>query len=435
MDHLAPRRSDPARRVRNGPRAWRRGHAVHGRGATPDRDRAVSPADRQAALLDGDAAATRQGGLCLADSGSPQLLARTNLACHSSRIGPAFAAAASSRASDSTSGPSALPRPLPAVSEPCAERAAAPGLGAERDVALLGSSSASASKCRPMRVVAKPKRGRCRGGRNAVRNARILPAAEVGQCLGHERHGLPPAGLRELYASGSIRAACVERCAAHDGARRGLRQERLRRRRGRSAASRCCRTAGRRTRCPSSCSGAAARARSSRCRAGGVEPARAGQRDVRAQSAKARRSRSMPSHAATASSASASNPPARLRPGPAHAAQRACGCAMAGSVRPGRARARSAGRRSDEARAEPVPAQRRRERQPSLPSPASNSKEAELEVRRVARARGGAETAWPSCCDRTSSASSRVGVDGEAVRSVLRCSKPAARDARTVWSR
>ncbi len=31
-------------------------------------------------LLDGDAATTRQGGLCLADSGSPQLLAGTNLA-------------------------------------------------------------------------------------------------------------------------------------------------------------------------------------------------------------------------------------------------------------------------------------------------------------------------------------------------------------------
>ena len=31
-------------------------------------------------LLDGDAAATRQGGLCLGDSGSPQLLAGTNLA-------------------------------------------------------------------------------------------------------------------------------------------------------------------------------------------------------------------------------------------------------------------------------------------------------------------------------------------------------------------
>jgi hypothetical protein len=31
-------------------------------------------------LLNGDAAATRQGGLCLADSGSPQLLPGTNLA-------------------------------------------------------------------------------------------------------------------------------------------------------------------------------------------------------------------------------------------------------------------------------------------------------------------------------------------------------------------
>jgi hypothetical protein len=31
-------------------------------------------------LLNGDAAATRQGGICLADSGSPQLLAGTNLA-------------------------------------------------------------------------------------------------------------------------------------------------------------------------------------------------------------------------------------------------------------------------------------------------------------------------------------------------------------------
>ena len=31
-------------------------------------------------LLDGDAAATRQGGLCLADSGSPQLLDGTDLA-------------------------------------------------------------------------------------------------------------------------------------------------------------------------------------------------------------------------------------------------------------------------------------------------------------------------------------------------------------------
>jgi hypothetical protein len=31
-------------------------------------------------LLDGDAAATRQGGLCIADSGSPQLLPGTNLA-------------------------------------------------------------------------------------------------------------------------------------------------------------------------------------------------------------------------------------------------------------------------------------------------------------------------------------------------------------------
>ena len=31
-------------------------------------------------MLDGDAAATRQGGACLADSGSPQLLGGTDLA-------------------------------------------------------------------------------------------------------------------------------------------------------------------------------------------------------------------------------------------------------------------------------------------------------------------------------------------------------------------
>ena len=35
---------------------------------------------RRQLLLNGDAAATRQGGLCLADSGSPQLLPGTNLA-------------------------------------------------------------------------------------------------------------------------------------------------------------------------------------------------------------------------------------------------------------------------------------------------------------------------------------------------------------------
>jgi hypothetical protein len=40
-------------------------------------------------LLDGDAAATRRGGLCNGDSGSPQLLAGTDLALSLlSEIGP-----------------------------------------------------------------------------------------------------------------------------------------------------------------------------------------------------------------------------------------------------------------------------------------------------------------------------------------------------------
>jgi hypothetical protein len=44
-------------------------------------------------LLDGDAAATRQGGLCLADSGSPQLLAGTKLALSLFSTGAADGAA------------------------------------------------------------------------------------------------------------------------------------------------------------------------------------------------------------------------------------------------------------------------------------------------------------------------------------------------------
>jgi hypothetical protein len=81
LDHL-PLRRDPIRLVGYGM------DPEHGNGdpvfvVEGYRQTATAPFRRltgNQVLLDGDAAATRQGGLCLADSGSPQLLTGTNLA-------------------------------------------------------------------------------------------------------------------------------------------------------------------------------------------------------------------------------------------------------------------------------------------------------------------------------------------------------------------
>jgi hypothetical protein len=90
LDHLALKR-DPLRLVGYGL------DPEHGDGdalfmAEGYRQTATAPFRRltgRQLLLDGDAAATRQGGLCLADSGSPQLLAGTNLALSLlSNLGP-----------------------------------------------------------------------------------------------------------------------------------------------------------------------------------------------------------------------------------------------------------------------------------------------------------------------------------------------------------
>jgi hypothetical protein len=90
LDHLALKR-DPLRLVGYGL------DPEHGDGealfmAEGYRQTATAPFRRltgRQLLLDGDAAATRQGGACLADSGSPQLLAGTNLALSLlSELGP-----------------------------------------------------------------------------------------------------------------------------------------------------------------------------------------------------------------------------------------------------------------------------------------------------------------------------------------------------------